>query len=126
MMGFVCIKQVEYQLSDMSLLANESLSKQISKDPEGYGKHISAGCQQFVLVFNNIKQNFTKSNGYFSSAHIFYCFHKENQVPRQCQPVAGSSTSVLYKACNLFSLIVLSRQKSLSFIGVIVFLFLCA
>ncbi|KAH1072291.1 hypothetical protein J1N35_024619 [Gossypium stocksii] len=30
------IKQVEYQLSDMSLLANESLSKQISKDPEGY------------------------------------------------------------------------------------------
>ncbi|KAE8703138.1 pentatricopeptide repeat-containing protein [Hibiscus syriacus] len=30
------IKQVEYQLSDMSLIANESLSKQISKDPEGY------------------------------------------------------------------------------------------
>ncbi|XVE49151.1 hypothetical protein DITRI_Ditri01bG0059200 [Diplodiscus trichospermus] len=30
------IKQVEYQFSDMSLLANESLSKQISKDPEGY------------------------------------------------------------------------------------------
>ncbi|XWS67989.1 hypothetical protein CRYUN_Cryun04dG0051700 [Craigia yunnanensis] len=30
------IKQVEYQLSDMTLLANESLSKQISKDPEGY------------------------------------------------------------------------------------------
>ncbi|XWS39990.1 hypothetical protein CRYUN_Cryun18bG0101800 [Craigia yunnanensis] len=30
------IKQVEYQFSDMSLLANESWSKQISKDPEGY------------------------------------------------------------------------------------------
>ncbi|KAE8735946.1 La-related protein 6C [Hibiscus syriacus] len=30
------IKQVEYQFSDMSLIANESLSKQISKDPEGY------------------------------------------------------------------------------------------
>ncbi|XWS54841.1 hypothetical protein CRYUN_Cryun10bG0124100 [Craigia yunnanensis] len=30
------IKQVEYQFSDMSLLANESFSKQISKDPEGY------------------------------------------------------------------------------------------
>ncbi|PPR84688.1 hypothetical protein GOBAR_AA36025 [Gossypium barbadense] len=28
------IKQVEYQFSDMSLLANESLSKQTSKDPE--------------------------------------------------------------------------------------------
>ncbi|KAL6963956.1 hypothetical protein U1Q18_034962 [Sarracenia purpurea var. burkii] len=30
------IKQVEYQFSDMSLLANESLWKQINKDPEGY------------------------------------------------------------------------------------------
>ncbi|KAH1120326.1 hypothetical protein J1N35_003486 [Gossypium stocksii] len=30
------IKQVEYQFSDMSLLANESLSKQISSNPEGY------------------------------------------------------------------------------------------
>ncbi|XP_052194277.1 la-related protein 6C [Diospyros lotus] len=30
------IKQVEYQLSDMSLLANESLSKHVNKDPEGY------------------------------------------------------------------------------------------
>ncbi|RAL38855.1 hypothetical protein DM860_015216 [Cuscuta australis] len=30
------IKQVEYQLSDMSLLANENLAKQMSKDPEGY------------------------------------------------------------------------------------------
>ncbi|XP_017970252.1 PREDICTED: la-related protein 6C [Theobroma cacao] len=30
------IRQVEYQFNDMSLLANESLSKQISKDPEGY------------------------------------------------------------------------------------------
>ncbi|XP_004292453.1 PREDICTED: la-related protein 6C [Fragaria vesca subsp. vesca] len=30
------IKQVEYQFSDMSLLANESLAKHISKDPEGY------------------------------------------------------------------------------------------
>ncbi|PPR85479.1 hypothetical protein GOBAR_AA35221 [Gossypium barbadense] len=29
-------KQVEHQFSDMSLLANESLSRQISKDPEGY------------------------------------------------------------------------------------------
>ncbi|KAL7236661.1 hypothetical protein ACSBR1_019876 [Camellia fascicularis] len=30
------IKQVEYQLSDMSLLANESLSKHMNKDSEGY------------------------------------------------------------------------------------------
>ncbi|GMI88214.1 La related protein 6c [Hibiscus trionum] len=30
------IKQVEYQFSDMSLIANESFSKQISKDPEGF------------------------------------------------------------------------------------------
>ncbi|KAH7517937.1 hypothetical protein FEM48_Zijuj09G0117200 [Ziziphus jujuba var. spinosa] len=30
------IKQVEYQFSDMSLLANESLMKHISRDPEGY------------------------------------------------------------------------------------------
>ncbi|KAK8475985.1 hypothetical protein V6N11_063423, partial [Hibiscus sabdariffa] len=30
------IKQVEYMFSDMSLIANESLSKQISKDPHGY------------------------------------------------------------------------------------------
>ncbi|KAK8622284.1 hypothetical protein V6N13_117207 [Hibiscus sabdariffa] len=30
------IKQVEYMFSDMSLIANESLSKQISKDPQGY------------------------------------------------------------------------------------------
>ena len=30
------IKQVEYQFSDMSLLANESFEKQINKDPEGY------------------------------------------------------------------------------------------
>ncbi|XP_022948237.1 la-related protein 6C-like [Cucurbita moschata] len=30
------VKQVEYQFSDMSLLANESLAKSISKDPDGY------------------------------------------------------------------------------------------
>ncbi|KAK4788337.1 hypothetical protein SAY86_019656 [Trapa natans] len=30
------VKQVEYVLSDMSLLANDSLTKQMSKDPEGY------------------------------------------------------------------------------------------
>ncbi|KAF2316608.1 hypothetical protein GH714_041949 [Hevea brasiliensis] len=30
------LKQVEYQFSDLSLLANESMSKHISKDPEGY------------------------------------------------------------------------------------------
>uniref|UniRef100_A0A7N0SZN6 La-related protein 6C n=1 Tax=Kalanchoe fedtschenkoi TaxID=63787 RepID=A0A7N0SZN6_KALFE len=30
------IRQVEYQLSDMSLLANDTLSKHMSKDPEGY------------------------------------------------------------------------------------------
>lgn len=33
------MKQVEYQFSDISLLANETLAKHISKDPEGYGKH---------------------------------------------------------------------------------------
>ncbi|KAJ4830094.1 hypothetical protein Tsubulata_017777 [Turnera subulata] len=30
------VKQVEYQFSNMSLLANEAMSKHISKDPEGY------------------------------------------------------------------------------------------
>ncbi|KAL2477226.1 La-related protein 6C [Forsythia ovata] len=30
------IKQVEYQFSDMSMLANESLVKQVNKDPEGF------------------------------------------------------------------------------------------
>ncbi|KAG9155635.1 hypothetical protein Leryth_017044 [Lithospermum erythrorhizon] len=30
------IKQVEYQFSDMSLLANDNLAKQIRKDPEGF------------------------------------------------------------------------------------------
>ncbi|XP_038694359.1 la-related protein 6C isoform X2 [Tripterygium wilfordii] len=30
------VKQVEYQFSDMSLLANESMSRHISKDPEGF------------------------------------------------------------------------------------------
>ncbi|KAF7810921.1 la-related protein 6C [Senna tora] len=30
------VKQVEYQFSDMSLLANESFLKQMNKDPEGY------------------------------------------------------------------------------------------
>ncbi|KAK7252058.1 hypothetical protein RIF29_35763 [Crotalaria pallida] len=30
------VKQVEYQFSDMSLLANETFQKQINKDPEGY------------------------------------------------------------------------------------------
>ncbi|KAK4758514.1 hypothetical protein SAY87_019815 [Trapa incisa] len=30
------VKQVEYILSDMSLLANDSLTKQMNKDPEGY------------------------------------------------------------------------------------------
>ncbi|KAG5079972.1 hypothetical protein JHK86_004037 [Glycine max] len=30
------VKQVEYQFSDMSLLANESFHKQMNKDPEGY------------------------------------------------------------------------------------------
>lgn len=39
---YFCIKQVEYQFSDMSLLANESLVKHISKDPEGYGKHFQS------------------------------------------------------------------------------------
>lgn len=33
------MEQVEYQFSDMSLLANESLMKHIGRDPEGYGKH---------------------------------------------------------------------------------------
>ncbi|GAU31813.1 hypothetical protein TSUD_58140 [Trifolium subterraneum] len=30
------VKQVEYQFSDLSLLANESFQKQMNKDPEGY------------------------------------------------------------------------------------------
>ncbi|XP_010540322.1 PREDICTED: la-related protein 6C [Tarenaya hassleriana] len=30
------VKQVEYQFTDISVLANESISKHISKDPEGY------------------------------------------------------------------------------------------
>lgn len=35
--GWFQFLQVEYQLSDMSLLANETLAKHISKDPDGYG-----------------------------------------------------------------------------------------
>ena len=51
MILILCIKQVEYQLSDMTLLANESLSKQISKDPEGYGKE-TYGSSSCSYIFN--------------------------------------------------------------------------
>lgn len=48
---------MEYQFSDMSLLANDSFQKQMNKDPEGYGK-------DFVLLF--IDQNFGSNIGIIS------------------------------------------------------------
>jgi len=30
--------QVEYLFSDLSLMANDTMAKHVSKDPEGYGK----------------------------------------------------------------------------------------
>ena len=31
--------QVEYLFSDLSLMANDTMAKNVSKDPEGYGKN---------------------------------------------------------------------------------------
>lgn len=53
------VKQVEYQFSDMSLLANESLAKHISKDPEGYGKKLGQHlCILFILMPFSIIHDF--------------------------------------------------------------------
>lgn len=48
----LCMKQVEYQFSDMSLLANESLMKHVSRDPEGYGKELNFSMVKFSCMFN--------------------------------------------------------------------------
>jgi hypothetical protein len=42
---------VEYQFSDLSLLANESFQKQINKDPEGYGKDFA---ELFIITEKKI------------------------------------------------------------------------
>ncbi|WCJ33772.1 RNA-binding protein [Euphorbia peplus] len=48
------LKQVEYQFSDMSLLANESMSKHISKDPEGYVPiSVIASTKKMKSLINN-------------------------------------------------------------------------
>ncbi|XP_059296977.1 la-related protein 6C-like [Lycium ferocissimum] len=49
------IKQVEYQLSDMSLLANESLLKQMNKDAEGFVPISSVSATKKIksLITNN-------------------------------------------------------------------------
>ncbi|KAH9695715.1 hypothetical protein WN943_024504 [Citrus x changshan-huyou] len=49
------IKQVEYQFSDMSLLANETLSKHVNKDPEGFVPLSVIGSMKKIksLVGNN-------------------------------------------------------------------------
>lgn len=63
------IKQVEYQLSDMSLLANETLAKHISKDPDGYVP---------ISILSSTKKS---------------------EVPLNQQQFHSSSTPLLFKAC---------------------------
>ncbi|KAK7400835.1 hypothetical protein VNO78_12142 [Psophocarpus tetragonolobus] len=49
------VKQVEYQFSDMSLLANESFQKQMNKDPEGYVPiTVIASTKKVKSLVNNI------------------------------------------------------------------------
>ncbi|WVZ23815.1 hypothetical protein V8G54_002359 [Vigna mungo] len=49
------VKQVEYQFSDMSLLANESFQKQMNKDPEGYVPiTVIASTKKVKALVNNI------------------------------------------------------------------------
>ncbi|XP_068466128.1 la-related protein 6C isoform X1 [Phaseolus vulgaris] len=49
------VKQVEYQFSDMSLLANESFQKQMNKDPEGYVPiTVIASTKKVKSLVNNV------------------------------------------------------------------------
>ncbi|KAM3344228.1 la-related protein 6C [Capsicum galapagoense] len=64
------IKQVEYQLSDMSLLANESLLKQMNKDPEAFAvpiASVSATKKIKSLITNN---QLTLSHSLLSSTKL--------------------------------------------------------
>ncbi|CAN4110183.1 unnamed protein product [Withania somnifera] len=62
-------KQVEYQLSDMSLLANESLLKQMNKDPEGFVPISSVSATKKIksLITNN---QLTLSHALLSSTKL--------------------------------------------------------
>lgn len=78
------MKQVEYQFSDLSLLANESMSKNISKDPEGYGKdqnRVSYGQVSVILVSYTSETSLVYPFCLYHSTDICDCFHKENEVP---------------------------------------------
>ncbi|XP_049402609.1 la-related protein 6C-like [Solanum stenotomum] len=63
------IKQVEYQLSDMSLLANESLLKQMNKDPEAFVPISSVSATKKIksLITNN---QLTLSHALLSSTKL--------------------------------------------------------
>nr|XP_016509580.1 PREDICTED: la-related protein 6C-like [Nicotiana tabacum] len=63
------IKQVEYQLSDMSLLANESLLKQMNKDPKGFVPISSVSATKKIksLITNN---QLTLSHALLSSTKL--------------------------------------------------------
>ncbi|MCD7448032.1 hypothetical protein HAX54_037345 [Datura stramonium] len=63
------VKQVEYQLSDMSLLANESLLKQMNKDPESFVPISSVSATKKIksLITNN---QLTLSHALLSSAKL--------------------------------------------------------
>lgn len=78
------MKQVEYQFSDLSLLANESMSKNISKDPEGYGKdqnRVSYEQVSVILVSYASETSLVYPFCLYHSTDICDCFHKENEVP---------------------------------------------
>jgi La-related protein 7 len=45
------VKQVEYQFSDINLVANEFLLKIMNKDSEGYGKRMPAQAKRFTFHF---------------------------------------------------------------------------
>ncbi|KAJ8571070.1 hypothetical protein K7X08_038042 [Anisodus acutangulus] len=63
------VKQVEYQLSDMSLLANESLLKQMNKDPEGFVPISSVSATKKIksIITNN---QLTLSHALLSSTKL--------------------------------------------------------
>ncbi|XP_016514937.1 la-related protein 6C-like [Nicotiana tabacum] len=63
------IKQVEYQHSDMSLLANESLLKQMNKDPKGFVPISSVSATKKIksLITNN---QLTLSHALLSSSKL--------------------------------------------------------
>jgi hypothetical protein len=69
---------VEYQFSDLSLLANESFQKQMNKDPEGYGKdfeelfNIDLASNNGIISFNDYC--------FADSSNCCDCFHQKDQV----------------------------------------------